>query len=193
MRIEFSGRNFEVTDRFRAHAEPRIETLEHLFDRIGIVRITLSTQRAWKTVEINLEADGLLLRAEERTNDELASFDKALDRLERQLRRYRDKVKHHSKKSIRQAAADEVEASAEVAEVEGAEEVPAEVIPEPDDIRIIRTKTHALKPMTPEEAALQMELLGHDFFLFFDAQSEQVEAVYRRRDGGYGLIEPDLG
>ncbi len=68
--------------------------------------------------------------------------------------------------------------------------MPAEVTIEPDDIRIIRTKTHALKPMTPEEAALQMELLGHDFFLFFDAQSEQVEVVYRRRDGGYGLIEP---
>lgn len=193
MRIEFSGRNIEVTERFRAHAEPRIETLEHLFDRIGVVRITLSTQRAWKTVEINLEADGLLLRAEERTNDELASFDKALDRLERQLRRYRDKVKHHSKKSIRQAAAEEAEASTEAVEVEATEEVPAEVIAEPDDIRIIRTKTHALKPMTPEEAALQMELLGHDFFLFFDPQSEQVEAVYRRRDGGYGLIEPDLG
>lgn len=189
MRIEFSGRNFEVTERFRAHAEPRIETLEHLFDRIGTVRITLSNQRAWKTVEINLEADGLLLRAEERTNDELASFDKALDRLERQLRRYRDKVKHHSKKSIRQAAAEEVEASTEAVEEEE-EEVPAEVTAEPEDIRIIRTKTHALKPMTPEEAALQMELLGHDFFLFFDAQSEQVEVVYRRRDGGYGLIEP---
>jgi len=181
-----------VTKRFREHAEPRIETLEHLFDRIGVVRITLSTQRAWRTVEINLEADGLLLRSEERTNDELASFDKALDRLERQLRRYRDRVKHHSKKSIRQAAAEEVEASAEPVEVPE-EKAPVEVIAEPDDIRIIRTKTHALKPMTPEEAALQMELLGHDFFLFFDAQSEQVEAVYRRRDGGYGLIEPSLG
>jgi len=192
MRIEFSGRNVEVTKRFREHAEPRIETLEHLFDRIGVVRITLSTQRAWRTVEINLEADGLLLRSEERTNDELASFDKALDRLERQLRRYRDRVKHHSKKSIRQAAAEEVEASAEPVEVPE-EKAPVEVIAEPDDIRIIRTKTHALKPMTPEEAALQMELLGHDFFLFFDAQSEQVEAVYRRRDGGYGLIEPSLG
>jgi len=191
MRIEFSGRNVEVTNRFREHAEPRIDTLEHLFDRIGVVRITLSTQRAWRTVEINLEADGLLLRAEERTNDELASFDKALDRLERQLRRYRDRVKHHSKKSIRQAAAEQAEASVEPVEVP--QEAPVEVIAEPDDIRIIRTKTHALKPMTPEEAALQMELLGHDFFLFFDAQSEQVEAVYRRRDGGYGLIEPSLG
>jgi len=195
MRIEFSGRNFEVTDRFRQHAEPRIDTLEHLFDRIGVVRITASTQRAWKTVEINLEADGLLLRAEERSNDELAIFDKALDRLERQLRRYRDKVKHHSKKSIRQAAAEEAEASVEPVEVEQEEldEAPVEVAAEPDDIRIIRTKTHAFKPMTPEEAALQMELLGHAFFLFFDAQSEQVEAVYRRRDGGYGLIEPVVG
>jgi len=191
MRIEFNGRNTEVTDRFREHAEPRISTLDTLFDRISEVRITLSIQRAWRTVEIMLDADGLLLRSEERSNDDLASFDKALDRLERQLRRYRDRShrRSHGRESIRTAAADEAEGIAEpVAVTEESEDVI-----QADEIRIIRTKTHALKPMTPEEAALQMEMLGHDFFVFFDPQSQQVEVVYRRRDGGYGLIEPAVG
>jgi putative sigma-54 modulation protein len=187
MKVEYQGRNAELSSRFREHAEPRISGLEHQFDRIAEVRVTLSLQRGWKTVEIMLEADGLLLRAEERSNDELASFDKALDKLERQLKRYRERVRDHSRTAARKLSAEE-EAAARTAEAPAeAEEVLA------SEIRIVRTKTHPLKPMTPEEAALQMELLGHDFFLFFDAQSEQVELVYRRRDGGYGLIEPSLG
>jgi putative sigma-54 modulation protein len=187
MRVEYQGRNAELSSRFREHAEPRISSLEHHFDRIAEVRVTLGTQRGWKTVEIMLEADGLLLRAEERSNDELASFDKALDKLERQLKRYRERVRDHTRTPVRKLSS-EGEAPAEPLEdVEDAEDVIS------GEIRIMRTKTHPLKPMTPEEAALQMELLGHDFFLFFDAQSEQVELVYRRRDGGYGLIEPSLG
>lgn len=186
MRVEFHGRNVDITPRFRQHAEPRIASLDTFFDRITDVRITLSAQRAWKTVEITLDADGLLLRSEERTNDDLASFDKALDRLERQLRRYRDRMTEHTRRSVRKPPEE-----AAAAEPAGApEEEPDE---DAGDIRIIRTKAHALKPMTPEEAALQMELLGHDFFVFFDGHSEQVEVVYRRRDGGYGLIEPVIG
>ena len=189
MNVEFYGRNVEISPRFRQHAEPRISGLDGYFDRISEVRVTLASQRAWKTVEITLEADGVLLRSEERTNDELASFDKALERLERQLRRYRDRVTDHAKPSIRKMPVDTEEAGAALeAEVELDEEEE-----QVGDIRIIRTKAHALKPMTPEEAALQMELLGHDFFMFFDGESEQVEVVYRRRDGGYGLIEPVIG
>lgn len=187
MRVEYQGRNAELTSRFKEHAEPRIRSLEHHFDRIGDVRVTLSLQRGWKTVEIMLEGDGLLLRAEERSNDELASFDKALDKLERQLKRYRERVRNHTRTPVRKLSAQEQAAEEPTESVEEVEEAPA------GEIRILRTKTHPLKPMTPEEAALQMELLGHDFFLFFDAQSEQVELVYRRRDGGYGLIEPSLG
>lgn len=187
MKIELQGLGTEITQRFRDHATPRIKTLENLFDRIHEVRITLSAQRHWKTVEITLEADGLLLRSEERTNDELASFDKALDRLERQLRRYRERVKHHARRATRSAAGQAEPTSME------AQEPPAETFdPDLGEIQIVRTKAHALKPMTAEEAALQMELLGHDFFMFFNGQSEQVEVVYRRRDGGYGLIEPVL-
>lgn len=187
MRVEFQGRNCEVSDKLMQHAEPRIDSLDSFFDRIHEVRVTLSTQRAWKTVEITLDADGVLLRAEERTNDELASFDKALDRLERQLRRYRERMRDHTKVSIRKVVGEAETAAEEPVEVAVAEEEPVEAAGE---IEIVRTKAHSLKPMTPEEAALQMELVGHDFFVFIDGQSEQVGVVYRRRDGGYGLIEP---
>ena len=186
MRIEYRRRNAEFTPRFTEHAEPRLATLERLFDRINAIRVTLSAQRNWRTVEITLEADGLLLRSEERSNDDLASFDKALDRLERQLRRYRERVTRRARKSFREVAADEAIESA------GAEDEKDEE-DEAGEVEIVRTKSHALKPMMPDEAALQMDLLGHDFFLFFDAESEQVEVVYRRRDGGYGLIEPAVG
>jgi len=188
MRVEFHGRNAEVSQRLRDHADPRLAALESLHDRIQDVKVTLSVQKGWKTVEITLDADGVLLRSEERTNDDLAAFDKALDRLERQLRRYRERVRSHPRAPGRESPlVVPVEASAD----EEPEE--EEAHPEIGEIEIIRTKSHPIKPMTPEEAALQMELLGHDFFMFYNPQSNQVELVYRRRDGGYGLIEPVLG
>ena len=194
MRVDFQGRNAEITKRFREHCQPRVAALQNHFDRIHDVRVTVSAQRNWRTVEITLEADGLLLRSEERSNDDLASFDRALDRLERQLVRYRERVKHHARRSTRGKAEGEAEGEAEELTQQPAEQVPV-ALAELDTNRIefIRTKSHALKPMTPEEAALQMDLLGHDFFMFFDDDSEQVEVVYRRRDGGYGLIEPVIG
>lgn len=183
MKVEFHGRNAEVTERFRTHAEPRVVALQNLYERIQDVHVTLSSQRGWKTVEIMMVAEGALLRSEERSNDDLASFDKALARLERQLRRYRERLREHPRGSAKEAAALRADAA----------EPPDEAESDIDEISIIRTKSHPVKPMTPEEAALQMELLGHDFFMFFNPQSEQVELVYRRRNGGYGLIEPVLG
>ena len=188
MKVEFHARNTDVTERFRSHATPRLATLSSLHDRIQDVRVTVSAQRSWRTVEITLHADGTMLRSEERSNDDLASFDKALDRLERQLRRYRERTRSHPRAATRERGATEPEEGAAAGESQ-----PDIAEPDFDEIEIIRTKSHAVKPMTPEEAALQMELLGHDFFMFFNPQSEQIELVYRRRNGGYGLIEPVLG
>jgi putative sigma-54 modulation protein len=188
MRVEFLARNAEVSSRLREHADPRLEALEGLYERIQDVRVTVSAQKGWKTVEITLDADGVLLRSEERSNDELASFDKALDRLERQLRRYRERVRSHPRTPEREALlAQPVGDDDAAADAEDSDDI------EIGEIRIRRTKSHPVKPMTPEEAALQMELLGHDFFMFYNPQSSQIELVYRRRDGGYGWIEPVLG
>ena len=162
MKVEFHGRNAEITDRLRDHADPRLAALEGLYDRIQDVRVTLSGQKGWKTIEITLDADGVLLRSE--------------------------RVRSHPRTAERASPLARTEPTV------GEGEEPEELSDlDMGAIEITRIKSHPLKPMTPEEAALQMELLAHDFFMFFNPQSNQVELVYRRRSGGYGLIEPVLG
>ncbi|MCX7599329.1 MAG: ribosome-associated translation inhibitor RaiA [Armatimonadetes bacterium] len=174
MRIDFHGHNAEVTQRLRDHAEPRLQALARHFQQVQSVKIVVKGQRSWRTVEITVDADGLLVRAQERSDDELEAFDRALDAIERQLARFRERVRdsHRRPKEVSSAP----EASPTVASSEEA------------TVRILRTKTVALKPMTAEEAIMQMDLLGHDFFLYLDAETDKVAVVYRREEGGYGVL-----
>jgi putative sigma-54 modulation protein len=173
MRLDFYARNAEVTGEFRAHVEPRLEALHRHFEKVQGVKVVINRQRNWRSVEITVDADGLLLRAEERSDDELTSFDKALAAIERQLDRYRERVRDRHHRRGHEAGVP--------APAEEREEPPAEV-------EIRRSKTVSLEPMTPEEAVLQMELLGHDFFMYRDAETEQIGLVYRRKDGGFGVL-----
>jgi putative sigma-54 modulation protein len=185
--ISYQFRNFDEGERrFREHADPRLENLTRQYERIENLRVTVTGQRNWRTVDLTVQVHGALLRAEERNTDALTAFDTALSRMERQLGRLKERQRAFGHESLRTLAVEERGA--------GLVSEPAEEEPEPapEGLRIVRTKAHSLKPMAPEEAALQMELLGHDFFVFIDGDSGQVGVVYRRRDGGYGLIEPDL-
>ncbi len=173
MRIQFQGRNCEVTQRFRQHVEPRLETLRRHFERIETVKVVLAKQRQWYVVEITVDAVGVLLRAEERSDDDLTSFDRALDAIEKQVEKYKDRLRRYRHRP-----------AARVEEVEEAGEEEAAG----DEIPISRVKNISLKPMTAQEAVMQMELLGHDFFLFLDAETEQVGVVYKRKAGDYGLL-----
>lgn len=184
MQVSYQARNTTITSSFRQHAQPRIARLSRFFDRISEVRIVVSQQRHWITVEITVDADSALIRGEDRSEEALSSFDKALARVERQLHKYKEKLHRRGRQSRPQPAGAEETASAEAA---------LTTSPDEGDIKIVRTKTHALKPMSPEEAVLQMELLGHDFFVFVNGRTEQVGVVYRRRDGDFGLIEPEIG
>ena len=187
MRVNYQARNAPITQTFHQHAEPRIQGLSQYFDRITEVKVVVSQQRHLFTVEITVNADGTLIRGEDRSPQVLATFDRALDRVERQLRRNKDKLVERGRRD----RAEDVGATAgeplTVQQDESA--LPADQ----DDINIVRTKSHVLKPMTPEEAVLQMDMLDHDFFVFFNGQTERVGVVYKRRDGDYGLIEPEIG
>lgn len=175
MRIDFQGHNAEITGRLRDHAEPRLQTLARHLDNIQSVKIVVKGQRNWRNVEITVDADGLLVRAQERSNDELEAFDRALDAIERQLRRFRDRVRDlHRRPQEPSEPAQRAEAKDT-----GDEDV---------SVNLVRTKTVTLKPMTAQEAIMQMDLLGHDFFLYMDADAEKVAVVYRRKEGGYGLL-----
>ncbi len=181
MRIDVQGRNVEITQRFRDHVEPRLETLHRHFDRIQSVKVVMSQQRQWRVVEVTVDADGVLLRAEERSDDELTSFDRALGAVGKQVERYKDRLRRfRHRRGLREADAPAAEDLEEEEELLGDEAV-----------RIIRTKSVPLKPMTAQEAAMQMELLGHDFFMFHDAETQKVCLVYRRRDGDYGMLVPE--
>lgn len=183
MRVTVKGRNVQVTDALKAYAEKKLQKLTKYFNNIKEAEVTQSIQRNWHIVEVLVEGDGVFLRSEERSGDMYASIDAAVDKLEKQLERFKGKLLAHPRPS--EAAA--VKEGATTPLEEPSEEETEEGLP-----TVVKTKRFAIKPMTAEEAALQMELLNHDFFVFLNAETEQVNVLYRRKDGNYGLIEPEF-
>ncbi len=172
MQIRFSGKHMEVTPALREYATTKLQKLERFFTHVQDVHVVESITRNQHIVEVTLNADGTVIRAEERSDDMYASIDLVADKLERQLKKFKERHEH---KRGGQGGV-----------------LPAET-PEPTENEypsILRTKKFPVKPMDPEDAAMEMELVGHDFFVFLDANSNKVNVIYKRRDGNYGLIEP---
>jgi len=184
MQIIFSGKHVEVTPALKQYAETKLNKLGRFFDGVQEVHVVESTLRNQHIVEVTLKANGILIRAEERSPDMYTSIDLVVDKLERQLSRYKDRFITRTRESLGGHKPQESIPPAMPAEAPG-EEAFAESIS-----RIVRTKRFAVKPMDPEEAAMEMEMIGHDFYVFRNAENEEVNVVYRRRDGNYGLIEP---
>lgn len=175
MRITVSGKNIDVTDALRNMAESKMDKIDKFFKDEVDAQVTLSVEKNRQIVEITIPfKNGVILRAEEATNDMYTSLDSAIDKLHRQLEKQKTRIekRYHGHETIR------FENIADIREEEKGEH------------RIVRTKRFPVKPMDPEEAVLQMELLGHSFFVFANAESDEVNVVYKRKDGNYGLIEP---
>ena len=178
MKIIISGKNLEITDALRNQINKKVRKLERYFEPETEVQVTLSVEKSRHIVEVTIPYKGMLFRAEESTDDMYASIDKVLDKLEHQIHRYRTKLERSFRKG---AFRDEKPLfSDEPLFEDGARE-----------LKVVRTKRFAVKPMTVEEALMQMDLLGHSFFVFTNAESGETNVVYRRRDGRYGLIEPE--
>jgi putative sigma-54 modulation protein len=177
--IHGKGKHLQVTDGIKDHVEKRLGRLERYFDAPlnGNVNVTLSVIKEEQNVEVTIPLKGLLLRAEERSSDMYASIDEVVDKLERQIRKYKTKInkKHRENADMR-----------DILKIETG--TPFE---EEDDFELVRTKKFDLKPMDLEEAILQMNMIGHTFFVFANSLSERVNVVYKREDGRYGLIEPN--
>ena len=176
MRYTITGRNIEVTPGLRNMVEKKIGKLEHFFTPDTEVIVALSAQKDRQKIEVTIPIKGNTIRAEESSTDMYVSIDLVEEEIERQIRRYRKKLidKKQSALSFSQAF------------IEEEDERPEE------DIRIVKTKKFAIKPIDPEEACLQMEMLGHNFYVFLNADTDQVNVVYRRKNGTYGLIEPEF-
>lgn len=184
MNFNIRGENIEVTRALREYAEKKIGKLARYFDTplATDVHVTLSVVRGEQIVEVTIPLKGVLLRAEERSGDMYASIDLVVDKLERQIRKHKTKInrKFRQDGSLRSLLKENVEEEGSAANGSAEEE----------EFEVVRTKRFEMKPMNVEEAILQMNLIGHNFFVFSNMETDEINVVYRRNDGKYGLIEP---
>jgi putative sigma-54 modulation protein len=190
------GKHMTVTDALRHHVEQKLSKLPRHFDQIQDAQAVLSVSRnravgRAQIAEVTVWCDGLVLRAEELSPDMYTSIDRAVAKLNRQIAKYRDRIIEKRRIDVSRARR-RTQRSAEAALRAGPP--PKAEAAAPDETLapgIVRTKRFDLKPMTVAEATLQMELLGHAFFVFRNSTTNDVSVIYRRRDRGYGLIEPE--
>ncbi|HLR81467.1 MAG TPA: ribosome-associated translation inhibitor RaiA [Bacillota bacterium] len=177
------GENIEVTEAIRNYVEKKIDKLNRYFDTppTSDVHVNLKVYNDEQKIEVTIPMPGLLLRGEEEHPDLYAAIDLVVDKLERQIRKHKTKV---NRKFRQEGSPKHIFAELEKEAAKEEEES--------DEIEIVRTKRFNLKPMDSEEAVLQMDLLGHAFFVFTNAESGDTNVVYRRKDGKYGLIEPHI-
>lgn len=176
MNLNYAGKNVEVTQALKDVTEKKLGKLDKFFQRDIIGNVTFSTEKNRKIIEVTINLPGTILRAEESSDDMYASIDKTVDILERQIRKYKTRLQKRYKNS-------------ETIRFENVVPLPIE-----DDNQkpaLVKTKKFSLKPMSSEEAILQMELLRHNFFVFKDGDTDNISVVYKRNDGNYGLIEPE--
>lgn len=178
MNISIRSRNLEVTDALKEYVEKKVLRLEKYFFQDLTAQVSMAVERDRHIIEITLPVDGLLLRGEESTEDMYASVDQVLDKIERQIHKYKTRINRKLRRDGNHKRGLVPEAF-HAAESEDQED------------RVVRVKHFPVKPMSVEEAILQMNLLGHDFFVFNNAVGEEISVIYRRRDGNYGLIEPE--
>ncbi|PRX35558.1 putative sigma-54 modulation protein [Orenia metallireducens] len=178
MKFIVRGKNIEITDSLRDYAEDKIGKVRKYFEYEDVIeaQVSLEVERGRHIVEVTLFVDGLILRAEDKTDDMYTSIDGVVSKLEGQIRKYKTKI-NRKIKGINKEDILDIEDDNDNDEDE-------------HEVRVVKTKKFAIKPMYIEEAVMQMDLLHHDFFVFSNAKTEEVNVVYKRNDGNYGLIEP---
>lgn len=174
MKFVIVGRNIEVTPGLRSAVEEKIGKLEKYFNADTEVHVTLSVEKERQKIEVTIPVKGNIIRSEQVSNDMYVSIDLVEEIIERQLKKYKNKLidKKQAGSFFKQ-------------------EFMEKDFMEDEDVQIIRSKKFDIKPMYPEDACVQMELLGHSFFVFCNAETDQVNVVYKRKGNTYGLIEPE--
>ncbi len=190
MELMIHARNVDVTTRLQEHVEKKVERLDRYLPNIVEVRVDLAVERRKQGLDQCIaqltvrNTRGVILRSEEKRQPDIyAALDVALDKMYRQIERYKGKRKHRVGGRFEEPEI----------ELEAVEPVPIEPAEEEDEkVAIVRRKQVSLIPMSEEEAIDQMELLGHNFFIFFNAETAQIGVLYRREDGNYGVLEPEV-
>ena len=175
MKFIISGKNITVTEGLKTAVQDKLSKLERYFTPDTEVVVTLSVEKERQKIEVTIPVKGNIIRSEQVSNDMYVSIDLVEEVIERQLRKYKNKIvdKQQAAANFQKAYLDKD-------------------YDEDEEVKIIRTKKFGIKPMYPEDACIQMELLGHDFFVFCNAETEEVNVVYKRKNGSFGLIEPEF-
>jgi len=175
MKITITGRKCSPRDSFKDHAEKKLTKIERFFGPDVEAKVTVTVEKSSQTVEITVNNNGMVFRAQERAANMNEALDKCVDTLIRQIRKNKTRVEKKLREGNFEAFADEVEA-----------------VPEEVEFDLVRTKSVLLKPQSVEEAILQMNLIGHQFYVFLNEENGEVNVVYKRNDMGYGLISPEI-
>ena len=175
MKFIIVGRNIEVTPGLRAAVEEKIGKLDKYFNPDTEVHVTLSVEKERQKIEVTIPVKGSIIRSEQVSNDMYVSIDLVEEVIERQLKKYRTKLVTKQQNASAVFKQEFLDGAAD----------------EDEEIKIIRTKKFSMKPMYPEDACVQMELLGHNFYVFRNAETDEVNVVYKRKGNTYGLIEPE--
>mgnify|MGYP000217412688 CR=1 FL=1 len=175
MRFIITGRNIDVTDGLRSAVEEKLGKLDRFFAPETEVNVTLSVEKERQKIEVTIPVKGNIIRSEQVSSDMYVSIDLVEEVIERQLKKYRTKLVTKQQNAAAVFKQDFLDEKSE----------------DDEEIKIIRTKKFDMKPMYPEDACVEMELLGHDFYVFINAETEDVNVVYKRKGNTYGLIEPE--
>jgi putative sigma-54 modulation protein len=175
MKMNVRGKNIEITPALREYVEKRVGKITKYFDALGDISAVLKVEKGHHIVEVTVPINGMLLRGEESTNDMYTSIDLVVDKIEKQIEKYKTKISRKLRTGTFKG-----------------ELVPNFSESDNEDYKLVRTKRFAVKPMAAEEAIMQMDLIHHDFFVFMNSDTEEVNVIYRRKDGNYGLIEPEF-
>ena len=174
MKITISGKNIDVTEGLKAAVNEKLGKLEKYFTPDTNVIVTLSVEKERQKIEVTIPVKGNIIRSEQVSNDMYVSIDLVEEIIERQLKKYKNKI------------VDKQQAASSFSKMYMENDYTDD-----EEIKIVRTKRFDIKPMYPEDACIQMELLGHNFFVFINAETDQVNVVYKRKGDTYGLIEPE--
>ncbi len=173
MRVIITSKNFNASDHLKQTIESKFEKLGKYFSKDIVANVTLTMEKGRQKIEATINAKGTIFRAEEETNDIYTGVDRVVDKLSTQMSRFKTKLQRKHKDHKEFIFANLPEA------------------PEAEEMAVVRTKKFDLMPMSQDEAIMQMELLEHTFYVFLNMETDTVNVVYKRKDGNYGLLEPN--
>lgn len=173
MKFTITGKNIVLTEALKDTVERKLGKLGKYFDPDVEAHVTLSVQKTNQRIEVTIPFNGVILRGEEATEDMYTSIDNVVEKIERQIIKHKTRLERKIHEGTLRFA-----------------DIPSDF--DEDEPKIVKTKKFAIKPMNVEEAVMQMDLIGHNFYVFMNADTEEVNVVYKRKDGNYGLIEPEF-